>query len=57
VAAAKELIEAVATHTRTSATEYTIDAIADRRVSPEGQEGMGAFLAKRAPSWTSKGSS
>jgi methylglutaconyl-CoA hydratase len=57
VAAAKELIEAVATHTRTSATEYTIDAIADRRVSPEGQEGMGAFLGKRAPSWTSKGSS
>jgi methylglutaconyl-CoA hydratase len=57
VAAAKVLIEAVATHTRTSATEYTIDAIADRRVSPEGQEGMGAFLAKRAPSWISKGSS
>jgi methylglutaconyl-CoA hydratase len=57
VAAAKALIEAVATHTRTSATEYTIDAIADRRVSAEGQEGMGAFLAKRAPSWTSKGSS
>jgi methylglutaconyl-CoA hydratase len=57
LAAAKPLIEAVATHTRTSAIEYTIDAIADRRVSPEGQEGMGAFLQKRAPSWISKGSS
>jgi methylglutaconyl-CoA hydratase len=57
VAAAKELIAAVATQTRTSATEYAIDAIADRRVSAEGQEGMGAFLQKRAPSWTSQGSS
>jgi methylglutaconyl-CoA hydratase len=57
VAAAKQLIEAVATHTRTSATEHTIDAIAERRVSPEGQEGMAAFLEKRAPSWISKGSS
>ena len=51
IAAAKQLIDAVASHAHTSATEYTIDAIADRRVSPEGQEGMGAFLGKRLPSW------
>jgi methylglutaconyl-CoA hydratase len=57
VAAAKLLIGEVATRTSTSATEYTIDAIADRRVSPEGQEGMSAFLAKRLPPWISRGSS
>jgi methylglutaconyl-CoA hydratase len=27
------------------------DAIASRRVSPEGQEGIRAFLEKREPSW------
>jgi len=57
VAAAKQLIAEVTARTPTSATEYTIDAIAQRRVSPEGQEGMTAFLAKRPPSWTSPGSS
>jgi methylglutaconyl-CoA hydratase len=57
VAAAKQLIAEVASRSPTSATEYTIDAIAARRVSPEGQEGMTAFLAKRAPSWISSGSS
>ena len=57
VAAAKQLIAEVATHSATSATEYTIDAIAERRVSAEGQDGMSAFLAKRPPSWISGGSS
>src|SRR4051812_38208639 len=57
VAAAKELIAAVATGDHDAATEYTIEAIAERRVSTEGQEGMGAFLAKRLPSWISSGSS
>jgi methylglutaconyl-CoA hydratase len=57
VAAAKQLIAEVATRTPTNATEYTIDAIAERRVSPEGQEGMKAFLARRPPSWISSGSS
>ena len=51
VAAAKRLIAAVAGSARTPAVEYAIDAIAERRVSKEGQEGMGAFLAKRPPSW------
>jgi methylglutaconyl-CoA hydratase len=57
IAAAKELIAEVATRSPTSATEYTIDAIAARRVSREGQDGMSAFLAKRPPSWISRGSS
>ena len=57
IAAAKELIAEVATRSATSAAEYTIDAIAARRVSPEGQDGMSAFLAKRPPSWISSGSS
>jgi len=57
IAAAKELIAEVATRTPTSASEYTIDAIAARRVSPEGQDGMNAFLGKRPPKWISSGSS
>src|SRR4051795_225442 len=52
IAAAKALIADICGVTRTAATEYAIDAIAERRVSKEGQDGMGAFLAKRAPSWT-----
>jgi methylglutaconyl-CoA hydratase len=52
LAAAKRLIAEVASATPTAATEYTIDAIAERRVSKEGQEGMTAFLGKRPPNWT-----
>lgn len=51
VAKAKRLIAEVAETSRTAANEYGIDAIAERRVSKEGQEGMGAFLARRPPSW------
>lgn len=51
VAAAKRLIAEVVGRPRASAIEHSIDAIAERRVSPEGQEGMDAFLAKRPPSW------
>ena len=57
IAAAKELVAEVATRTPTSASEYTIDAIASRRVSSEGQDGMNAFLGKRPPKWISSGSS
>jgi methylglutaconyl-CoA hydratase len=32
-------------------TDFTAEAIARQRVSPEGQEGMRAFLEKRKPSW------
>jgi methylglutaconyl-CoA hydratase len=31
----------------------TVETIARQRVSPEGQEGLHAFLEKRTPSWTS----
>lgn len=31
--------------------DYTVDRIANLRVSPEGQEGLGAFLQKRKPNW------
>ena len=30
---------------------YTADLIAELRVSPEGQEGVSAFLEKRAPTF------
>ncbi len=31
--------------------EHTVDKIAELRVSPEGQEGINAFLEKRKPQW------
>ncbi len=34
-----------------AAISYSIDAIAERRTSNEGQEGMKAFLEKRKPHW------
>lgn len=51
IAAAKRLIAQVSSSTKTAAAEFTIDAIAERRVSAEGQDGMTAFLGKRPPSW------
>lgn len=57
ITAAKQLIAEVATHDPTSAAAYAIDAIAARRVSAEGQDGMKAFLEKRPPAWISRGSS
>src|SRR5262245_30879243 len=56
VAAAKALVAEVAQHSLADATEITVNAIADRRVSAEGQDGMRAFLDKRPPSWLSGGS-
>jgi methylglutaconyl-CoA hydratase len=56
VAAAKALIAAVsAADTAAGATDLAIDAIASRRVSAEGQDGMRAFLDKRPPAWLSDG--
>lgn len=52
VAAAKQLIFAVSGRPTDSAViEDTARRIADIRVSPEGQEGLGAFLNKRKPNW------
>ena len=50
----KKLISYVATHELADAIPYTIDAIATRRVSEEGQEGMKAFLNKGLAAWVSK---
>jgi methylglutaconyl-CoA hydratase len=51
VAAAKGLIPIVSNAAPTDVSTITAAAIAARRVSPEGQEGLRAFLDKRAPSW------
>ena len=50
----KKLIAHVAAHDLAEAVPYTIDAIATRRVSEEGQEGMKAFLNKGLAAWISK---
>src|SRR5229473_3302426 len=47
----KKLIAYVATHAPIDAIPYTIEAIAARRVSEEGQGGMGAFLKKEKAPW------
>jgi len=51
VSAAKALIERVAGAGPVQAAAITAEAIADRRASAEGQEGMRAFLEKRKPAW------
>jgi methylglutaconyl-CoA hydratase len=52
VAAAKALIPNVWGRPIADAMPITAAAIASRRVSPEGQEGLRAFLEKRKPSWS-----
>ena len=54
VAATKALLSSVHGKTPADALASTVVAIANQRVSPEGQEGMRAFLEKRPPSWMSK---
>jgi methylglutaconyl-CoA hydratase len=52
IAACKTLIARVARAPLDTATiEYTARAIAATRASPEGKEGIGAFLDKRQPGW------
>jgi methylglutaconyl-CoA hydratase len=53
VAAAKALIPQVWSRTRDDAMPLTVAAIAERRVSAEGQEGLRSFLEKRSPRWFS----
>ena len=51
-AGAKRLVARIASTTdRDSADSDNADLIARLRVSPEGQEGLSAFLDKRAPGW------
>ena len=52
VAAAKSLIDRVAGMDIDAAFPVTADAIAERRASAEGKEGLSAFLEKRRPSWS-----
>ena len=52
VAAAKRLIGAVAGKDIDEAFAETSQAIAERRASEEGREGLSAFLEKRKPSWS-----
>jgi methylglutaconyl-CoA hydratase len=47
----KKLIAHVASHDLLDAVPYTIETIAARRVSEEGQQGMKAFLEKRKAPW------
>ncbi|HET7436850.1 MAG TPA: enoyl-CoA hydratase-related protein [Thermoanaerobaculia bacterium] len=47
----KKLIAHVASHELADAIPYTIEAIAARRVSEEGQSGMTAFLKKELAPW------
>jgi methylglutaconyl-CoA hydratase len=51
VRACKKLIAHVAASELAEAVPYTIEAIAERRVSKEGQEGMSAFLKKEKAPW------
>ncbi len=51
VAAAKHLVATVARTSDDQIDAFTTRAIAQRRVSEEGQEGLRAFLERRAPAW------
>lgn len=51
VATAKELLKKVGERPAQDTIGLTADALATRRASPEGQEGMRAFLEKRKASW------
>ncbi len=52
IAAAKALIPRVAGRQPRDVMALTAEAIAERRVSEEGQEGIRAFLEKRKPHWS-----
>jgi methylglutaconyl-CoA hydratase len=54
IAEAKLLIEEVGGKRVEDVQRYTVERIADIRVTPEAQEGMRAFLEKRRPSWAPK---
>lgn len=51
IAEAKALTREVACRRVEDIQRYTVERIADIRTTPEGQEGMRAFLEKRKPSW------
>jgi len=49
----KELCAAIPSMSATEVDAYTVSVIEQAKASPEGQEGMIAFLEKRKPSWAS----
>lgn len=51
VRATKQIIASVADRAPADVMDVTTAVIASQRVSPEGQEGLRAFLEKRRPSW------
>ena len=51
-AAARAQIAVDKSYTLEEAMPLTATALAKQRISPQGQEGLGAFLNKRKPSWT-----
>lgn len=51
IAATKELLGTLPNLPRDEAQQLTVELIAALRASPEGQEGLNAFLQKRKPSW------
>ena len=51
VAAAKQLLFDVGNNITDKVIAQTCECIADIRVSPEGQQGLSAFLKKRSPTW------
>ena len=54
VRAAKKMIPVIAAASPEARVELAVDTLAELRSSPEGQEGLAAFLDKRAPSWAAK---
>jgi methylglutaconyl-CoA hydratase len=54
VARAKQLIPKVAGRLPQEVEDVTVQAIAEQRVSEEGQEGLRAFLEKRKASWSER---
>jgi methylglutaconyl-CoA hydratase len=51
ITGAKRLIAAIAGRPPVEVADLTAETIARHRVSPEGQDGMRAFLDKRTPGW------
>lgn len=51
ITAAKELVRNLKTKTHKESMTYVAKMLADLRVTPEGQEGLRAFLEKRKPNW------
>lgn len=51
VVTAKRLVRDITGRPPRDLRDYTVQTIATMRVSPEGQEGLRAFLEKREPSW------